>query len=227
MMINKQKGFTLLELLIVIAIISVLAVIIVIVLNPAETLKKARDSQRISDLNTVKTALGLYLSSTTTPYLAADSSNAKCKDTGAITWATTDRIFYSIGSDVTTISDTTLDGGTISAPAAQQVTTAASGGVDSTGWIPVNLDTLSIGAPISNFPIDPVNTVANGASITSADLVYRYVCRANNLTFELDAVLESDQYTVVDNRMAKDGGNNAVYYEVGTNLKILGVGVDF
>ena len=50
---KPAKGFTLLELLIVIAIIAVLSVILVLVLNPAETLKKSRDTQRMSDLSTL------------------------------------------------------------------------------------------------------------------------------------------------------------------------------
>ena len=66
-----EKGFTLLELLIVVGIIAILSVALILVLNPAETLKKSRDAQRISDLATMKTALGLYVTSTTTPYLGA------------------------------------------------------------------------------------------------------------------------------------------------------------
>lgn len=66
---RRAAGFTLLELLIVISIIAILSVALVLVLNPAETLRKSRDAQRISDLNTMKTALGLYLTSTSTPDL--------------------------------------------------------------------------------------------------------------------------------------------------------------
>jgi len=64
---NTKKGFTLLELLIVIGILAILSTTIVLVINPAELLKKARDSQRISDLNTVKTAIALYITETTDP----------------------------------------------------------------------------------------------------------------------------------------------------------------
>ena len=57
---HKQKGFTLIELLIVIAIIAILAVVVVLTLNPAELLRQARDSNRISDFATIKSALALY-----------------------------------------------------------------------------------------------------------------------------------------------------------------------
>ena len=62
-----KKGFTLLELLIVIGILSILSTTIVLVINPAQLLKKARDSQRISDLNTMKTAIAYYITEAPTP----------------------------------------------------------------------------------------------------------------------------------------------------------------
>lgn len=57
---DKNRGFTLIELLIVIAILAVLAVAVVVVLNPAELLKQARDSNRISDLGSIDKALSIY-----------------------------------------------------------------------------------------------------------------------------------------------------------------------
>src|SRR3989344_7995871 len=54
-------GFTLIELLIVIAILVVLSVAVVVILNPAELLRQARDSTRISDLASVNSAIALYL----------------------------------------------------------------------------------------------------------------------------------------------------------------------
>lgn len=60
-------GFTLLELLIVIGILAILSTTIVLVINPAQLLKKARDSQRISDLNTMKTAIAYYVTETSSP----------------------------------------------------------------------------------------------------------------------------------------------------------------
>ena len=62
-----KKGFTLLELLIVIGILAILSTTMILVINPAEILKKARDSQRISDLNTLKSAIAYYITSTSSP----------------------------------------------------------------------------------------------------------------------------------------------------------------
>jgi prepilin-type N-terminal cleavage/methylation domain-containing protein len=72
---NTKKGFTLLELLIVIGILAILSTTIVLVINPAELLRKARDSQRISDLNTVKTAIAYYLTEEGDPSIGASDTS--------------------------------------------------------------------------------------------------------------------------------------------------------
>ena len=64
---KTKKGFTLLELLIVIGILSILSTTVVLVINPAQLLKKARDSQRISDLSTMKTAIAYYVTEAVSP----------------------------------------------------------------------------------------------------------------------------------------------------------------
>ena len=60
---NIKRGFTLIELLVVIAILAILATITVVVLNPAELLRQARDSTRISELGSLRSAIALYLAS--------------------------------------------------------------------------------------------------------------------------------------------------------------------
>ncbi|MFZ5425230.1 MAG: type II secretion system protein [Patescibacteria group bacterium] len=52
-----EKGFTLLELLIVITVISILASLLVVVLNAGEYLGASRDSHRVTDLNKVQLAI--------------------------------------------------------------------------------------------------------------------------------------------------------------------------
>jgi len=232
---KRESGFTLLELLIVVSIIAILSVALVLVLNPAEALKKSRDAQRLSDMSTMKTALGLYLTSTSTPYLGANAAgalnNTWCKATPSIAPVSPAKIFYSLPTAVGTISQATLDGASTYAAAQQSASVAAATVTDGSGWIPVAFDNLVGGSPLSNLPIDPVNAFGSGhtgAAVDNTDLMYRYACSVTPLAFEIDAALESSTYaTGADSKLTSDGGNNSNFYEVGTNLKILGTGNNF
>jgi len=58
---NKQKGFTLIEMLVVIAIIAILAGAVMIAINPVEMMKKSRDATRLSDMDTLRNAITLAI----------------------------------------------------------------------------------------------------------------------------------------------------------------------
>jgi prepilin-type N-terminal cleavage/methylation domain-containing protein len=58
---KQNKGFTLLEILLVIAAIGILAAIVLVAINPNRQLAQVRDAQRRSDINTIYKALEQYL----------------------------------------------------------------------------------------------------------------------------------------------------------------------
>ena len=58
---NKQKGFTLIEILIVIGIIALLSTIVIISINPARQFAQARNTQRVSNANTILNGIGQNL----------------------------------------------------------------------------------------------------------------------------------------------------------------------
>jgi len=230
-------GFTLLELLIVVAIIAILAVIVILVLDPAETLKRSRDAQRLADLTSMKNAIGIYTTTASGSViimagLPTDTpKNALCKGTDNQDTnydVGTDRIFYSLPFDknaaVTTITDGSLDGGPMNS---QQVSQSNNSRTNGAGWLPINFGRISGGSPISNLPVDPVNTITNLGAVADTDLVYRYSCSQYTYRYEIDAQLESFSFTTDNDIRKQDGGNNDYYYEIGTDLALLGVLRDF
>jgi len=214
---KRKSGFTLLELLIVITILAILTLVVVLFINPVEMLKKSRDVQRMSDMATTQSAIVLYLQDKTTNTMGASGAGpasiaTPCWNSGSATAASSTQ-WLSI-----------YDGGgtfTYGYASSSQANYTKNNG---TGWVPVNFASVAASSspPIAKLPIDPINTRASS-------LYYRYACVNNsttggNNTFELDATFESDAYGITstdDNKSAKDGGNNATRYEVGTSLNIL------
>lgn len=190
--ISMKKGFTLLELLIVIGILAILAATTVLVLNPAELLKQARDSQRVSDLATLNSALGLYLTSVSSPVLGLNSG-ADCP-TDCYTITNTGTPAANCGGRHNVNRINTYD---------------ADRTVDGTGWLPVAFTGISGGSPLSVLPTDP--------TVNSATLFYSYACDQTNLTYELDTVFESVKYLTDMDLDGKDGGNATSTYEIGTD----------
>lgn len=203
MNIGVKKGFTLLELLIVIAILAILASVTFVALNPSELLKKSRDSQRLTDLASVKTAINYYIANTSTPILG-DSSSAGCID------ETTDYTYSHVASVAYT--DTTNKGNT-----AQTIGTS--------GWITVRLDQLTGGSPLAKWPIDPNPTTATA----NPSRYYAYLCNDTNVTFTLFTNMESATYTQngTGDVESKDGGSISSLYEVGSAFLVATTSTNF
>jgi len=183
-----KKGFTLLELLIVIGILAILSTTIVIVINPAQLLKKARDSQRISDLNTMKTAIAYYIT----------------EETGTL----------SIGSLYSAQTYADLAG--VKCHASATVAPAVTFLTDSTGWIPIDFDGLSGGSPIGALPGDPNRTTI--AAEPGRYYVYMVGSTSNytfKLVANMESTYYGSGAGSVE---TGDGGTEATLYEVGTSM---------
>lgn len=156
-----------------IAIIAILAVVVVLTLNPAELLRQSRDANRVSDMATLQSALNLYV---TDQAGASSFSLGNTANTG-----------ISVPDPAATSTNAcgSLGLPSFTSGSWQCSATSTYRSINSAGWIPVNLTSISSGNPVSNLPVDPVNA-------TSSGLFYAY--NTNGTQFQVTANLESQKY---------------------------------
>lgn len=199
----KDKAFTLIELLIVIAIIAILSIVVVLTLSPAEMLRQSRDQNRLSDMDTLTHALSLY-----------QTDQAILSNGGS--FGTINTVYVSLPDpQATTTAGSTC--ASLNLPILPSGSTYHCAGpnyyrtVNGQGWIPVNFSSVSTGSPLGQLPIDPTNT-------SSSRLYYTYV--TNGSQYEVTAVMESAKYELggTNDQIANDGGTLASVYEKGSKL---------
>ena len=196
-----SKGFTLVELLIVITILAALAAAVVVVLNPAELLAQARDAQRMSDMTTMRDSINLLLSQVPAANICfaapACTAGGYCTAVGPAGNAP----FGGVSGLVCTV------------PTAANLRL-----IDGNGWVSAVFTAMPGGSPIAMLPVDPTNTTT---------FFYAYKSDTATRTFRLSTRLESVRHRTM---MQNDGGPKSAcsaaptwaavdcFYEVGTNM---------
>ncbi len=197
-----KAGFTLIELLVVIAIVAVLAVVVVLVLNPAQLLQQARDSNRLSDLATLNSSLGYYIT---------DSALSGTQSLGS---ASTTYASLPDPAATSTAGDQCQGLGLPSSTFAWHCAASSTyRKADGTGWIPVNFAGMTTGSPLGQLPADPANA-------SSSNLFYTYT--TNGSQYEVTAVLESAKYKLQLAQSPQIQGYPEVAAQ-GTNLTLSGL----
>jgi hypothetical protein len=153
--------------------------------------KQARDSNRISDMASLKSAIALYTADVAQPQMCPGKN-----------------ILYA-SAPVT--------------PPAGWRAGAHMGqmGVDGTGWLPINFNSISSGSPIGTLPVDPVND-------PKLHLMYIYACDPSKISngapdYEIDAIMESQKNGPggPSDVASTDGGNDPQVFEMGTDLTLI------
>lgn len=132
MYIHTKRGFTLVELLIVIGILVILTAAVIVILNPAELLRQARDSKRMQDLASLQQTINMLI----------------MEDPGILDGISTTTIYASL-------PNTDCPPFPYSCRPAQDLQKT-----DGTGWIPISFGSQTGNIPV--LPIDPVNTSSSG-----------------------------------------------------------------
>ena len=184
-----KKGFTLLELLIVIGILAVLAATVTVVLNPVQLLAQARDGQRLSDLTSINSALGFYVTSVSGATFNATATAGVLTKTSA-------------GNCAAARATCPFVSGSNS------ISTAVTG----TGWVPVDFTTISGGSPLSIIPLDPSNgaTYFYGFKAETTNATWELDANMESTRYSKTGTDDKESNT-------KDGGTNDDWYEIGSN----------
>ncbi len=218
---GAKKGFTLIALLVVIAIIAILAVVVVLTLNPAEMMRRARDSNRASDLGMIKTAISLYLADVATPsmgtpgtcYLEFSGATAPSSSLGVYEFAT------STSETSTAPTAVPNDCSYWFTTDATVATVSSNRSTGASGWIPIDLNNISSGAPISEWPVDPSYSAGSAATGNdNAGHFYSYIPGPSNNSYKIAAKMESVMYSNggSNDLESTDGGTDPNMYEQGT-----------
>lgn len=80
---RQQKGFTLMEILLVIGLLAVLAVVVFVALDPAKRFQDTRNARRTTDIQNILSAVHTYVNDTKGTFPAAITSTEKQIGTAA------------------------------------------------------------------------------------------------------------------------------------------------
>lgn len=188
----NAKGFTLIELLVVIAIVAILSVVVILTLNPAQLLAQARDSNRISDMGTLKSAISLYLSDQGSPVLGTANNCYVHASSSVVSSGCGSR--YTVATTVSTLNAST------------------SVVVNGSGWIPVNFSAITSGSPVSALPKDPVNSSLYFYSYATDNSSFELDSHMESTKYKNGGGSADVEST--------DGGSSSTIYEVGTSLSL-------
>jgi len=179
---KNNKGFTLVELLIVIGIVAILVTAVIVLINPAEYLRQARDSRRVQDLTAIDKALQvievLYPNTSfgnhQTVYISIPDTSDVCANLGLPNLPS--------GWGYHCVTEDNLQK------------------INGNGWIPVDFSNAQ-GISFSNLPIDPVNATSSQEYYTYTPGSWALTCfvesqKHKDLALKVSGGLNSDRFQI-------------------------------
>ena len=187
-----SKGFTLVELLIVIAILAALAAAVVVVINPGELLAQARDSQRMRDMATVRDAINLFMTQ------APGAS-------------------FCVGGGCAPSGICTAVGATAPFAAACPTTANSSRLTNGTGWVDINFDANLAARTLTTLPMDPTNDNVHfyAYRADSVNRLFKLATRLESVRHRPAMTNDGGTRNVCDTHTAP-----TCFYEVGTGMAL-------
>ena len=195
----KLQSFTLVELIVVIGIIVILATILIATLNPAELLKKVRDTRRVTDLNSLDRAF-YFLSVETDGNFDPNS------------YASSNTVYISLKDSSSTCGSWLSQLPSLPPGWSYRCSNNPSK-VDGTGWIPIPFSNFP-NLELARLPIDPLN---------KPPYYYAFVVGGS---YEITAGLEFEGNKKIEAVGGQDGGTSWNSYEVGDNKKLTPLAIE-
>jgi type II secretory pathway pseudopilin PulG len=202
-----MKGFTYVELVIVLGLILIIIGIIIGVVKIQNYFKVARDLQRLQDLNLLNSALNFYFQNA----VSIDPDGPNLENRGIDESSST--IFVSVPRENDQFPDSySTNSKTYYIYQANKNDYRK---INGSGWIPINF--LEVNFPnLSSLPADPINRLQSG-------LYYLYAFQRKPPQYEISAGFESTEFQKGGSadRVFNDGGDDENRFELGSNLNLI------
>ncbi len=226
-----RRGFTLIELVIVIGLIALLAATIVLVLDPAAIFREGRDIRRIADLGKMNAAVGLAFATSGSkppvgvcvpaspasppsgPTPSGDPQGSPPLPPGASPppFNPPPPIYPAWCYQHAPYPESRCED-RYAVPVS--ATSTASRKIDGTGWVPIDMTEAIGGTLLSAWPVDPGEDGVH---------FYSFICRttsASEIVWEFSGHMESVRYASSGESDVEstDGGNRPGLFETGTDV---------